>query len=105
MPIQNIRSTLRSVRHAHGVGQQELAGLASISRQTLSELEAGRSCPTTSVALRLAQALRCRVEDLFYLEEDAETVPARWAPLAEGNTPAGARNEGRSRCVSTAELR
>ena len=105
MPLQNIRSTLRSVRHAHGVGQQELAGLASISRQTLSELEAGRSCPTTSVALRLAKALRCRVEDLFYLEEDAETLPARWAPLAEGKTRAGRRKEGRSGSRRRADVR
>jgi putative molybdopterin biosynthesis protein len=105
MAIQKIRSTLRSVRHEHGVGQQELAGRAGISRQTLSELEAGRSSPTTSVALRLAKVLRCRVEDLFYLEEDTETLRARWASLGEGKTGAGPRKEGRGGSRGKADAR
>jgi molybdate-binding protein/DNA-binding XRE family transcriptional regulator len=105
MPIQNIRNTLRSVRGEHGVGQQELAGRAGISRQTLSKLEAGRSSPSTSVALRLAKVLRCRVEDLFCLEEDTETLRARWAALAEGKTRAGPRNEEQSGSRRKADAR
>lgn len=82
------------MRHELSVGQQELAERAGISRQTLSELEAGRSCPSTAVALRLASALRCRVEDLFCLDKDTETIRARCATLARGQTRAEPRKDG-----------
>jgi molybdate-binding protein/DNA-binding XRE family transcriptional regulator len=48
--------------------QQDLAVRVGISRQSLSTLEAGRSVPSAAVALRLAQALGCQVEDLFWVD-------------------------------------
>jgi len=84
------QNALKRVRHERRVAQQELAARAGISRQALSEIEAGHSCPSTAVALRLAKALRCTVEDLFYLEEDSRTLAASWvAP----RTPAHAGAE------------
>src|SRR5712692_11517100 len=95
MAVRNVRSALRRVRHELGIGQRELAGRAGISRQSLSELEAAHSCPSAAVALRLAQVLRCRVEDLFSLGEDAETVRARWAaPTEETRAEAGSARGG-----------
>jgi molybdate-binding protein/DNA-binding XRE family transcriptional regulator len=41
--------------------------MAGITRQAICAIEAGQYSPATSVALRLARALRCRVEDLFAL--------------------------------------
>jgi molybdate-binding protein/DNA-binding XRE family transcriptional regulator len=55
-------------RAAAGLRQQELAARVGISRQSLSQLEAGRSVPSTEIALRLARALGCRVEDLFWVD-------------------------------------
>lgn len=72
------QNALRRVRHERRFAQQELAARAGISRQALSEIEAGHSCPSTAVALRLSKALRCTVEDLFYLEEDSGTLAASW---------------------------
>ena len=48
--------------------QAALAAEAGISRQALSAIESG-TIPSTTVALRLARALGCRVEDLFDLEQ------------------------------------
>lgn len=83
MATRNVGNTLRRVRHQRGLGQKELARRSGISRQTLSDLEGGHSCPSTAIALRLANALRCSVEDLFYLEEDAGMLRARWAAPSE----------------------
>src|SRR5215831_6122668 len=79
--MAKIRTAIRSVRQRQGVKQQELAARAGISRQALSELEAGNSCPSTAVALGLAKALHCRVEDLFALSEDALPIQADWVPI------------------------
>src|SRR5262249_61662571 len=78
MTAGKTRNGLKRVRHERRVAQGELASRAGISRQALSEIEAGHSCPSTAVALRLSKALRCSVEDLFYLEEDSATLTASW---------------------------
>jgi len=78
MAAAKTRNALKRVRHERRLGQGELASQAGISRQALSEIEAGRSCPSTAVALQLSKALRCTVEDLFSLEEDSGTLRARW---------------------------
>src|SRR5262252_8829486 len=61
-------------RAAAGLRQQELAARIGISRQSLSVLEAGHSAPSTAIALRLAQALDCRVEDLFWVDQGRSPI-------------------------------
>lgn len=60
---------VRARRQALGMTQQQLAERAGISRQTLVAIEAGRLAPSVTVALRLARALGCAVDDLFGLAE------------------------------------
>ncbi len=72
------KSRLREVREQRGIPQAELARRAGLSRQALSAIEQGRYLPNTAVALRLARALGCAVEDLFGLREEA-VVRARLA--------------------------
>ncbi len=89
-----LRSDLKVRRLLRGLSQGQLSALAGLSRQTLSGLEHGRSVPSTSVALKLARALECRVEDLFSLG-DEDLLPADFAgpPGAERGDarPSGAR--------------
>ena len=61
--------SVRARRQALGLTQQQLAERAGISRQTLVAIEAGRLTPSVTVALRLARALDCTVDDLFALAE------------------------------------
>ncbi len=58
-------------RAAFGLSQAELATQIGISRQALSAIETGQSVPGVDVALRLAHALDCSVEDLFSAPEPA----------------------------------
>jgi len=57
-------------RMAGGMTQQDLAGLAGVSRQTIVAVERGRYNPSVKLALKLARALLVRVEDLFELTEE-----------------------------------
>jgi putative molybdopterin biosynthesis protein len=76
---------LRLARQARGFSQQQLAGMADVSRQAVSAVESGHSDPSLRVALALAQALGMTVEELFGPGEAARPVPAvPLAPLAGG---------------------
>ena len=63
---------LRFARLARGFSQQQLAGMAGVSRQAVSAVESGQSDPSLRVALALAQALGMTVEELFGPDE---TIP------------------------------
>ena len=69
---------------ARGYSQQQLAGMAGVSRQAVSAVEAGHSDPSLRVALALASALGVTVEELFGPGVPAPVVGARpVAPLGE----------------------
>src|SRR4249920_3097529 len=73
-PQIEMENRLREKRQALGLSQKQLADRASITRQAVCALEANQYSPATSVALQLARALRCRVEDLFSLKSAGEIV-------------------------------
>jgi putative molybdopterin biosynthesis protein len=76
---------LRLARQARGFSQQQLAGMADVSRQAVSAVESGHSDPSLRVALALAMALGMTVEELFGPGEAARPVPAvPVAPLPGG---------------------
>lgn len=79
---------LRLARQARGYSQQQLAGMAGVSRQAVSAVEAGHSDPSLRVALALARALGTGVEELFGPSERQPEVQARQVAPAG---PAGAR--------------
>ncbi len=73
-PASNIENRLRGLRTAKGLSQGALASMAGITRQAIYAIETNQYLPTTAVALRLAGALDCRVEDLFSLVSTGEVI-------------------------------
>ena len=73
-PASNINNQLKILRAAKGLSQGDLATSAHITRQAVCAIEGNQYLPTTGVALRLAGALGCRVEDLFSLRETGEII-------------------------------
>jgi molybdate-binding protein/DNA-binding XRE family transcriptional regulator len=94
MGSEDFENRLRARRNAAGLTQVELARRAGITRQSLIHLESGRFVASTTVALRLARALGCAVEDLFSLPEPA--VARLRADLAECFTPGSPRERSRA---------
>ncbi|MCC6214139.1 MAG: helix-turn-helix domain-containing protein [Polyangiaceae bacterium] len=62
---------VRARREARGLSQVALASRVALTRQSLGAIEAGRAIPGVDVALRLARALECGVEELFAAAERA----------------------------------
>ncbi|HLO83968.1 MAG TPA: substrate-binding domain-containing protein [Nostocaceae cyanobacterium] len=72
----DLRNNLKSIRTRLGMSQQDLANLAGVTRQTISGVESGQYAPSVAITLRLAKALGCQVEDLFWLEQDLPEIEA-----------------------------
>lgn len=88
-PASNIENRLKSLRTARGLSQGALAEMAGVTRQAIYAIEGNQYLPTTAVALRLAGALHCRVEDLFSLVSTGERLEGEW--LGGQALPAGTR--------------
>jgi DNA-binding XRE family transcriptional regulator len=69
-------NNLKQIRLRLGMSQQDVAAIAGVSRQTIGGVESGQYAPSTTVALRLAKALGCQVEDLFWLEQGTADIEA-----------------------------
>ena len=79
-PVVGTGSRLRLARQARGYSQQQLAGMAGVSRQAVSALESGQSDPSLRVALALVRALGMTIEEVFGPGSEAPPVQVR--PLA-----------------------
>jgi putative molybdopterin biosynthesis protein len=70
-----VKSKIQQFRKESRLTQADLANVAGISRQAYTAIESGKSVPSTEIALRLARALKVRVEDLFELNDaDSKTI-------------------------------
>jgi len=66
-----LRNSLKDERARLGLTQAELAERVAVSRKTINTVENGVFVPSTTLALKLARALGCPVEDIFQLDEPA----------------------------------
>jgi molybdate-binding protein/DNA-binding XRE family transcriptional regulator len=87
-----LENHLRVKRQTCGLSQKQLAAIAGITRQAVSALEANQYSPATSVALQLARALNCRVEDLFSIKQGGEIIEGELlASLPKSSAPVRAQ--------------
>jgi DNA-binding XRE family transcriptional regulator len=63
-----LENYVESFRTKRELSRQELADLVGVHYQTMSYIERGEYAPTLALALRLAAALNCKVEQLFKLK-------------------------------------
>ena len=63
-----MKNSIRALRKARGLRQEDLAALVGVSRQTIIAIENYKFTPTLEMAMRLARLLECTVVDLFSLE-------------------------------------
>lgn len=61
-----MRYKIREQRQASGMSQSELAERSQVSRTIISGLESGNiKVTTTETLLKIAGALKCKVQDIF----------------------------------------
>jgi putative transcriptional regulator len=64
-----IQNRVREMRLARELTQEQLADAVGVSRQSINSIERGRYVPSLPLALLLARAFRCGVDDIFALEK------------------------------------
>ena len=64
----SIRNTIRELRAARGMTQQELAELIRVTRQTVNAIEGDKYSPSLEVAFRIAEVFGVSVERVFQWE-------------------------------------
>ena len=64
---EKLLNNLEAARKSAGLTQQQLSELAEVSRKSINAIENGVYVPSTVLALKIAEILGCRVEDLFRL--------------------------------------
>ena len=60
-----LRNTIRELRAARSMTQQELADLISVTRQTVIAIEGDKYSPSLEVAFRIANVFDVPVEQIF----------------------------------------
>lgn len=57
---------VKDYRLKKGLSQKELAFLVKISKSHLGRIEKGEGSPSLKTAVRIAKALDCTLDDLFF---------------------------------------
>ena len=65
----NLITSLKSIREARGMTQQELSERIGVRRETILHLENNRYNPSLEMALKIARVFDLKIEDLFELKE------------------------------------
>ena len=60
-----LRNTIRELRAAQSMTQQELADLISVTRQTVNAIEGDKYSPSLEVAFRIAHVFDAPLEQVF----------------------------------------
>lgn len=66
---ERLGNRLRDLRAERELTQAVLAELVGVSRKTINTVENGVFVPSTLLALKLARALGCPVEEVFFLAD------------------------------------
>ena len=66
---KKLLNNLEEIRKSVGMTQLELSESADVSRKSINAIENGVYIPSTVLALKIANTLKCKVEDLFRLPQ------------------------------------
>ncbi len=65
-----LKNNLKKLRFNAGqITQDTLARELQVSRQTVNSIENGKFNPSIKLALQIAAFFKCKVEEIFYIEE------------------------------------
>jgi putative transcriptional regulator len=64
-------NSVKELRIARGLTQEQLAQAAGVSRQSINSIERNRYVPSLELALIFSRIFACPTDEIFHLEEKA----------------------------------
>lgn len=64
-----LKNRVREFREKKEMTQTELASATKVTRQTIHSIENKNVVPSVEIAIRLAKAMRAKVEELFFISK------------------------------------
>ena len=64
-----MNNSIKQLRNAMGITQEEFAARVGVSRQTIIAIEAGNYNPSLQLAFKIAKLFEKRVEEVFKEDE------------------------------------
>jgi len=65
-----VSNKLKDIRISEQINQTQMAELCSVSRQTIHSIETEKYAPSVELALKIANVLNLKVEDIFTLSKE-----------------------------------
>ena len=65
-----IFNKVKEMRISFNLTQEQLANIVGVTRLTIISIEKQKYEPSIGLAIKLAKALNCKIEELFMLEGD-----------------------------------
>ncbi|GEM_PF-2443628 len=72
--LKTLGQSIRALRHAQSLSQEDLAARAQIHVTYLSSLECGKRNPSMAIFFSLAHALKVTPSELLFCPSQAETL-------------------------------
>ncbi len=66
-----IVNRVKDLRISNGWTQEDLAGAAGVSRQSINSIERNRYVPSLELALTFARIFKCPTDEIFRLEKES----------------------------------
>jgi len=66
-----MKNKLHVLRAEKRLSQDDLAKLLKVSRQTINAIEREKYDPSLPLAIKIARVFKEKVEDIFFLDDDA----------------------------------
>lgn len=74
-----LENRVRQFREQRKWTQTDLAEAIDVSRQTIHSIETSKALPNVEIAIKMASALKARVEDLFFISKTRKGSKRRLA--------------------------
>ncbi|EQC0887403.1 helix-turn-helix transcriptional regulator [Listeria monocytogenes] len=65
-----VSNKVKQLREERKIGQNELALVLEVSRQTIHAIEKGKYNPSLELSLKMARYFHLTIEEIFQLEEN-----------------------------------
>ena len=76
-----MKTTVKELRTASGITQQQLAELVHVSARTIISIEKEQYSPSLMLAYRMAEVFHVTVEELYCLEENKRLEDQKYEEL------------------------